>query len=430
MRELRPPETCDSDPARSSGPTLCAQSYEWSATTKLATPCTFRAKPQVLQHTCDVTLCRDINNDCCTVPGEEAKCASSPTSEGPVIEIEERGNGMMTLAGTRFHCPRIYTCCKRVTAPAGCHPADSEALSCAPLPPPLPPRPPPSPPSPPHPPMGPPPRSPPWDFMNHERCEALFEDKRSRFHQLWSNEGWVARKPRRTLACWDGDERGGEKFFDDAWWGKDCQKRNWYTGNAAPPGDKTNAFGMGGPKGGPGNPKNPLHFSDPAPAVLGFDESIDQYCASRGGEGAHAVACVKANVNILSLYGPIIPYNTCRNIEWQICAAKGTLPGQKAVEHHGGVIQFAKAPKTLRPSGRPHPLGSCDGYAPKGCINGYASSDIFFLESCFYSMMCSNREELWNLDVGDDFVCEMDYSGFTRMRDLVLNAMPGPPSAD
>ena len=145
-------------------------------------------------------------------------------------------------------------------------------------------------------------------------CEAMFKDPKARFHQLWSNEGWVARRPKLTLPCWDGDERGGLKFFDDAWWGRSCEpgksERNWYTGNDAPPGDKKNQFGD--PKGGPGDPKAPLHFSKPAPALLGFDESIDRYCSEHGGTGAHAIACVKANVNILSLYGPLIPYNTCR----------------------------------------------------------------------------------------------------------------------
>ena len=48
------------------------------------------------------------------------------------------------------------------------------------------------------------------------------------------------------------------------------------------------------------------------------------------------------------------------------------------------------------------------------------------MEVCFYSMMCSNREELWSLEVGDEFVCEMEWEGFTRMRDYVLDAMPGP----
>ena len=45
---------------------------------------------------------------------------------------------------------------------------------------------------------------------------------------------------------------------------------------------------------------------------------------------------------------------------------------------------------------------------------------------CFYSMMCSNREWLWSLNAGDEFICEMEWEGFTRMRDYVLDAMPGP----
>eukprot|EP00966_Prymnesium_polylepis_P238653 5519330-Prymnesium_polylepis.2 len=28
--------------------------------------------------------------------------------------------------------------------------------------------------------------------------------------------------------------------------------------------------------------------------------------------------CVKASLNILSLYGDRVPYNVCRNLEWQV----------------------------------------------------------------------------------------------------------------
>ena len=128
-----------------------------------------------------------------------------------------------------------------------------------------------------------------------------------------------------------------------------------------------------------------------------------------------AISCVRANVNILSLYGAQIPYNTCRNVEWQICAARGTLPGQKS-----RAIRFAKAPSTLAPNSHPHPIGSCSGYAPLGCRAGYASSDIFFLEACFYSMMCSNRDQLFWVEPGADWECNLDRRGFERMRDMIL----------
>ena len=83
-------------------------------------------------------------------------------------------------------------------------------------------------------------------------------------------------------------------------------------------------------------------------------------------------------------------------------------------------IRFAKAPSTLAPNSHPHPIGSCSGYAPLGCRAGYASSDIFFLEACFYSMMCSNRDQLFWVEPGADWECNLDRRGFERMRDMIL----------
>lgn len=121
-------------------------------------------------------------------------------------------------------------------------------------------------------------------------------------------------------------------------------------------------------------------------------------------------------MNILSLYGNEIPYNICRNMEWQVCAAKGDLPGQG-----GKTIRFAYAPKDLEIHGGPHPLGSCTGYHPAGCYDkGYASSDIFYMESCVYSMICKNRDEFWALSNGQDWQCKMDWDGYQQLRDLIL----------
>ena len=67
------------------------------------------------------------------------------------------------------------------------------------------------------------------------------------------------------------------------------------------------------------------------------------------GLGAHAERCVRANVNILSLYGDRLPYNICRNLEWQMCAAQGKLPGQgtNLDGTRDRTIKFAKAPREL-----------------------------------------------------------------------------------
>jgi hypothetical protein len=141
----------------------------------------------------------------------------------------------------------------------------------------------------------------------HFRCELVWADPTSRLHDLWGSTGWRVRQRPYGSACWGDD---GERFFEAAWEGTECATRNWYTGNE---GD------LGDPYGGPASPTTRLaRFTEDAPAVLGFDESIDHYCVSRGGwnpggVSGHAISCVRANANILSLYGDRIPYNTCRN---------------------------------------------------------------------------------------------------------------------
>ena len=59
---------------------------------------------------------------------------------------------------------------------------------------------------------------------------------------------------------------------------------------------------------------------------------------------------------------------------------------------------------------------------PAGCgQQGYASSDIFYLESCMYSMMCSNRDELFRLEATQDFTCQLDHAGYMRMVNYLLH---------
>ena len=256
--------------------------------------------------------------------------------------------------------------------------------------------------------------------LNHHKCVAFLSDRRSRFHQLWGEQGWHVRPLTGSRpACWHNN---GLQFFHDAWAGGVCRSRNWYTGNEG-------SLGQRG--GGPTRDWVQPHFRDwdNAVAVLGFDEDIDRYCFAHGGhDGQHARRCVEANANILSLYGNEIPYNICRNLEWQVCAARGWLPGQ-----HTDAIRFAIAPNDLRPYDNSwKPIGWCGGYTPEGCHDrGYASSDIFYLESCVYSMMCSNREELWNLEADEDFHCQLDPAGFDQMRDWLLGGGGGdwPPAA-
>jgi hypothetical protein len=277
----------------------------------------------------------------------------------------------------------------------------SEPLSRPLMPPPTTPSP--MPPSAAHPPSPPPPTI----HLTHEKCEELMQDKHSPFHLLWGEVGW-RKKFDRSGACWNAYPGGSSKFFNDAFNGHSCMSRNWYTGNG---GD----LGLYGPVLADWNPSGNPHFTANAPALLGFDEEINRMCHTKNQE--HATGCTRANFNILSLYGEEIPYNLCRNFEWQLCAAKGTLPGQGS-KH----ITFAGAPKDLLISGwdAKHPLGSCNSYAPRGCGGGYASGDIFFQEVCVYDAICANRDSLWELTPGQLWQCKLDHEGYSSFSRALL----------
>lgn len=293
----------------------------------------------------------------------------------------------------------------------------------APPPPPPPPSAPPMPAKPPQPPGFPPgeppyPPPPPSKWLNSATCVNFWQTPSHRFHQLFGVKGWVARSQGQP-GCWDSGSRVGKTAypysggFEDFWRnvqsGGSCS-RNWYTGNW---GD------LGKIDGGPDKPYVTPHFTkDKAPALLGFDENIDLYCEQHSGDAAefdHAKRCIKANVNILSLYGEDIPYNVCRNLEWQTCAAMGRLPGQ-GVGRGGNVLRFAKAPRNLQPFTGEKVIGGCYGYHPEGCgQTGYSSSDIFFAEACYYNQICSNSHELWTLEDGQDWICHFSEDGLKQL---------------
>ena len=231
--------------------------------------------------------------------------------------------------------------------------------------------------------------------LNSAKCHGMLRDPTHLFRRMWAAEAWAKQTPDQPK-CWgkSRDQRGAVvqpegKYFSDILDGGICES-NWYEGNG----------------GGIGKEGHPPLFKKDANALLGFDETIDDYCKERAPRDSkwefHALRCVKADLNILSLYGERVPYNICRNLEWQSCAARGLLPGQQSK-----IIRFAIAPKSLDPSGEKtgKPLGKCRGWVPDkrptGGIYGYATDDIFFLEVCLYNQICANGGELFDLEVGE-----------------------------
>ena len=77
-------------------------------------------------------------------------------------------------------------------------------------------------------------------------------------------------------------------------------------------------------------------------------------------------------------------------------------------------------PPVSQVTGGDFSLGSCRAYAPRGCTQGYASSDVFFLETCVFDAMCSNRESMWKIRAGEHWHCDMEWDGYERLGRLVL----------
>jgi len=245
---------------------------------------------------------------------------------------------------------------------------------------------------------------------------------------MWAAEAWGTMEGGRP-ACWNVQRERplkhqySDTFFDQVNSGAVCDP-NWYEGNGG-------LLGM--VNGGPRFPRTDNERS--TPALLGFDETIDAHCATQlggwnNGPGGHAERCVAANRNILSLYGDRVPYNICRNLEWQVCAAQGKLPDQGTRK-----MIFAIAPSALDPSGGTgKPLAACKGWVPprkpEGDVYGYATDDIFYLEVCVLNQICSNGERIFELRAGEEFTCEYSSERFRELQHLLLTPpKPAPPTA-
>ena len=233
-------------------------------------------------------------------------------------------------------------------------------------------------------PPAPPP--PPWSIENAKYMSSgvwrkWVRDQESKFFWMWSAYGWSRRHP-EDPACWGHRGETADRFFNDARSGEQCQQ-NWN-------------YQWG-------------HGLDHAPAVFGFAETMQDYCnAHNTRPGFHrwdlAGSCQEANITILR----IGDWNMCKNFQWSFCAMQGLLPGQ------GGntKIYFSKTPKTLDISdfleGRHH-----------RCCGEFAENDIYYLEVCTLDEICRNSNELWTLEVGDPFVCEIDDVKYHQLTDAL-----------
>ena len=198
-------------------------------------------------------------------------------------------------------------------------------------------------------------------------------------------------------------------YFDEVEAGANCRSTDWYAGSS----EDDNRGDI---------------RDDEAFALLGFDRQIEEYCFDLAGDRDSA-ECDRANAHILQLLGGPVRWNICRNVEWQICAAKGLLSRKQSTRH----IRFAFQPNDLFLGGSDESLtfGVCGGVHPENCDSddepGFGNDDVFFLEVCIYNQVCLNGAELFRLDDHEEFVCDFSPGRWHALRDLLLE---GPQSGD
>lgn len=214
---------------------------------------------------------------------------------------------------------------------------------------------------------------------------------------MWG--GAFARRGDGSAGCWDW--KGGSKFWQDTLRGTTCD-RNWLEG------------AIGGPE--------ERLFDPPSPALFGFDESINELCSELIGWDAwdngdlnHKIAerCRRAHRNVLRLLGGSDRWDMCQNLQWQMCALQGKLPGQDGDTR----VAFATAPRALlrewwdNPSS--HPTWGCCG------PNKFSVGDVYFAEVAVTYSVCRNRAVMFSLDEGEFFRCDLDVEAYEHLAMLL-----------
>ena len=106
----------------------------------------------------------------------------------------------------------------------------------------------------------------------------------------------------------------------------------------------------------------------------------------------------------------------CQNMQWQLCAVLGQLPGQGLSK----ALRYATKPTSLdikewrAPQSYP-----CD--SGKSCEGKYTVGDIYFAEVCILQRVCRNTQAMFEAAEGDLVVCDYDAEAFAAFaRELKL----------
>ena len=124
-------------------------------------------------------------------------------------------------------------------------------------------------------------------------------------------------------------------------------------------------------------------------------------------------ACTSANRNILrlsALWQKQVSWNMCVNMEWIVCAARGSLPKQS------NRIQFAVPPSRINPDDHDH-FRKYKTNILRWSANyeiDYISWSFYAVELCLIIFLCDNHEEFWSLGRDDFFTCSLSENGRER----------------
>lgn len=224
-----------------------------------------------------------------------------------------------------------------------------------------------------------------------------------RFYSMWGR-AYERRHEHSHTGCFDWQGVTADAFFQRAFDGATCD-RNWLEG------------AIGGAADRP--------FKPDSPALLGFDETINEECSRLLGvepwdnadlNGKIAHRCRDARRNVLRLLTG--GWTMCQNLEWQLCALTGRLPGQGARP----LLAFATAPRELQlqwweePS--THPTFPC--VPGRACDpSGFTVGDVFFAEVAVAYTVCANRDALFELNAGELFECELDARAYRELAEQI-----------
>jgi len=202
-----------------------------------------------------------------------------------------------------------------------------------------------------------------------------------KFWSMWDSWSFGTRKKGKA-GCWAS--YGGRDFFDRMKSGQGCDKP-WMLGGE--------------------------HFKAPAPALLGFDQAILEFCLTKLGRwhkvwfapnGEIAAECSRANENVLRVREA--DWNVCVNAQWQACAATGHLPGQES-----NIMHFVTPPSSLM-------LEALEGSK----VDGYRMEDVYYLELCVLNEICENGGDIFGTQPDDSFRCRHSPARFDAFRELML----------